>query len=188
MSLYDRVAAIPGGERALAVARLRRSVLAILHRAFNASELDSQAELAKGLRVRRSAVNQVFRGDGNVRISTLAEYLYEMGFEVDVTLVKAGELRTAAVENRSAVPAFAAASPLAITNYGRYDEKATYSYGYGYGVGWQQPLVLVNAGFSAVYGITVAFTSSELGGLNSAWPGFKPINLSDELASSGASS
>jgi transcriptional regulator with XRE-family HTH domain len=98
MSLYDRVAAIRGGGRALAGARLRRAVLKALHRAFLASSMGSQAELAKRLKVRRSAVNQVFRGDGNVRINTLAEYLYEMGYEIDITLVKSGELRTAELE------------------------------------------------------------------------------------------
>jgi transcriptional regulator with XRE-family HTH domain len=100
MSLYDRVLARNGGERALAVARLKRSVLSTLHKAFNISGIESQSDLARRLRVRRSAVNQVFNGDGNLRVSTLAEYLYEMGYELDVTLVRAGEPRSAALEGR----------------------------------------------------------------------------------------
>jgi transcriptional regulator with XRE-family HTH domain len=100
MSLYDRVLARSGGARALAVARLKRTVLAALHEAFGLSAVGSQSDLARRLQVRRSAVNQVFNGDGNVRISTLAEYLYEMGYELDVSLVRSGEPRTAALEGR----------------------------------------------------------------------------------------
>lgn len=118
MSLYDRVAAMPHGGRALAVVRLRRAVITALHTAFRTSPLQSQTELAKRLKVRRSAVNQVFRGDGNVRVSTLAEYLYEMGYELDITLVKAGELRAAALEDRTPIPAFASSSASTSLTYG----------------------------------------------------------------------
>ena len=97
--LYERIAAEPGGLRSLASARLRRRVLVLLHRALERSGL-TQSELAKKLGYRRSAVNQVFRGDGNVRIETLAEYLHEMGFELDVHLVRAGEPRRAFTERR----------------------------------------------------------------------------------------
>ncbi|GAA1855988.1 helix-turn-helix domain-containing protein [Actinomadura bangladeshensis] len=90
MSLYDRIAAKPGGESDLAKARLRYEVLGALQRAFTLSQT-SQADLARKLRVRRSAVNGVVRGDGNVRINTLAEYLFEMGFELNIELVEAGE-------------------------------------------------------------------------------------------------
>jgi hypothetical protein len=102
MSLYDEFAARPGGGRALAKARLQRAVLRVLDRALKLSRVESQTALAKKLHIRKSAVNQVFRGDGNVRISTLAEYLYELGFEVDLKLVSAGELRRAALEGRLA--------------------------------------------------------------------------------------
>jgi len=124
MSLYERVAAKPGGGRALAAARLRRSVLVILHGAFRASGLDSQSELAKRLRVRRSAVNQLFRGDGNVRINTLAEYLYEMGFELSITLVREGELRAAAIDDRFPIPALSivsASTSITYTPWQLYD-------------------------------------------------------------------
>jgi transcriptional regulator with XRE-family HTH domain len=105
MSLYDQVLARAGGGRALAVSRLKRAILASLHEAFAMSRIESQSDLARRLHVRRSAVNQVFLGDGNVRISTLAEYLYEMGYELDVALVRAGEPRAAALEGRRAQPA-----------------------------------------------------------------------------------
>ena len=96
MSLYDQVLTRPGGGRALAVSRLKRAILASLHEAFAMSGIESQSNLGRRLHVRRSAVNQVFLGAGNVRISTLAEYLYDMGYELDVALVRAGEPRVAA--------------------------------------------------------------------------------------------
>lgn len=107
MSLYDRVLSRTDGGRTLAVARLKRTVLSTLHRAFGISGIESQSDLARRLRVRRSAVNQVFNGDGNLRISTLAEYLYEMGCELEVRLVRVGEPRAAALEGRATRPAIA---------------------------------------------------------------------------------
>jgi transcriptional regulator with XRE-family HTH domain len=115
MSLYDRIAARPGGTRGLAAARLKREVLASLHQAFALSGMGSQSELARRLNVRRSAVNQVFNGDGNLRITTIAEYLHEMGYELNVTLVRAGEPRSAAVEGRDAQPALPAAGTAAVS-------------------------------------------------------------------------
>jgi transcriptional regulator with XRE-family HTH domain len=108
MGLYDRVESRPGGKAALAAARLRREVLVALHEAFAASDVDTQSELAERLNVRRSAVSQVFRGDGNLRINTLADYLFALGFELNVQLVAAGEPRQAELEGRAAVPAGAA--------------------------------------------------------------------------------
>jgi len=75
-----------------------------LHQAFKASGVRTRSEVADRLKVRKSAVSQVFRGDGNLRINTLAEYLFALGFELDVTLVRAGELRRAELEERVAVP------------------------------------------------------------------------------------
>jgi transcriptional regulator with XRE-family HTH domain len=86
------------------VSRLKRSVLASLHEAFQKSGTASQSDLARRLHVRRSAVNQVFNGDGNLRVSTLAEYLYEMGYELSLQAVEAGELRAAALAGRAAAP------------------------------------------------------------------------------------
>jgi transcriptional regulator with XRE-family HTH domain len=106
-SLYDRIAAKPRGGAALAAARLRRETLVALHEAFEASGLASQSALARRLNLRRSAVNQVLRGDGNLRINTLAEYLYALGFELNITMVQAGEPRQAELEGRYSRPAFA---------------------------------------------------------------------------------
>ncbi len=89
MTLYDQLVATPKGARALSVSRLRYGVLKVLHSALRRSGV-SQAELAGRLGIRKSAVNQVFRGDGNVRISTLAEYLHELGCELEIKAVPLG--------------------------------------------------------------------------------------------------
>ncbi|MFC8778845.1 helix-turn-helix domain-containing protein [Streptomyces nigra] len=103
-SLYERFAGSDDGAQLLAAARLRREVLRLLHRALEASGL-TQSQLAERLNVRKSAVSQVFRGDGNLRINTLAHYLGAMGYELDVRLVNAGEPRAAVLEGREMVPA-----------------------------------------------------------------------------------
>jgi hypothetical protein len=182
MSLYERVAAKAGGGRVLAVARLRRSVLVVLHKALKASGLNSQSELAQRLPVRRSAVNQVFRGDGNVRISTLAEYLYEMGFEAHITLVKAGELRAAVLENRSPMPAFASWSASASLSYAACDVQTTGTLGCGPLLIWRTSAV--NANFAPSM-IRLISPLSEPGGDSSALPVFESINLSADLVKPG---
>lgn len=96
MSLYSRLAKVPAGARALSAARLRYEVLSLLHSALQKSGI-SQSELAERLGVRKSAVNQVLRGDGNVRISTLADYLHALDFEVELRLVPVGKPREDAV-------------------------------------------------------------------------------------------
>jgi transcriptional regulator with XRE-family HTH domain len=73
----------------------------MLHIALGASGV-TQSALAGMLKIRKSAVNQVLRGDGNLRVKTLAEYLNALGYELDVRLVEAGEPRKAALEGRSA--------------------------------------------------------------------------------------
>lgn len=104
-AIYEQLAGKSKGGAALASARLRYEVLGVLHKALDACGL-SQSDVARRLKRRRSAVNQVFRGDGNVRISTLAEYLYSMGYEIDIQLVRAGEPRQAQIEDRHPEPAF----------------------------------------------------------------------------------
>ncbi|MEU6336313.1 helix-turn-helix transcriptional regulator [Streptomyces cellulosae] len=103
-SLYERFASSEDGGQLLATTRLRREVLRILHRALEASGL-TQSQLAERLHVRKSAVSQVFRGDGNLRINTLAQYLAAMGYELDLRVVEAGEPRNAILEGREMVPA-----------------------------------------------------------------------------------
>lgn len=96
MSIYDRLVKIPKGARALSVSRLRYEVLKVLHGSLQKSGLN-QAELAGRLGIRKSAVNNVLRGDGNVRVSTLAEYLHEAGFELEIKAVPLGRPREGAV-------------------------------------------------------------------------------------------
>lgn len=96
MSIYDRLAKIPKGARALSVSRLRYEVLKVLHSSLQRSGL-TQADLAGRLGIRKSAVNNVLRGDGNVRVSTLAEYLHEAGFELEIKVVPLGRPREDAV-------------------------------------------------------------------------------------------
>ncbi|BDD73559.1 helix-turn-helix domain-containing protein [Streptomyces violaceoruber] len=104
-NLYERFASSEDGAQLLAATRLRRETLRILHKALEASGL-TQSQLAERLRIRKSAVNQVFRGDGNLRVNTLAQYLSAMGFELDIRAVEAGEPRKAVVEGREMTPAF----------------------------------------------------------------------------------
>ena len=104
-SLYDRFASSEDGSHLLAATRLRRETLRILHRALEASGL-TQSQLADRLHIRKSAVSQVFRGDGNLRVNTLAHYLSAMGYELDIRMVDAGEPRKAVLEGREMTPAF----------------------------------------------------------------------------------
>jgi transcriptional regulator with XRE-family HTH domain len=97
MSIYERLMATRKGARALSAGRLRYEILKALHAALEQAGV-TQAELSKRLGIRRSAVNQVFNGDGNVRINTLAEYLHELGTELDIQLVPLGTQRAAAVK------------------------------------------------------------------------------------------
>lgn len=104
-TLYERIARTDDGAKRLAVARLKREVLRALHTALKASGLN-QKELASRLKVRKSAVSQALRGEGNLRVQTVAEYLHALGYELDVRLVEAGEPRKAALEDREVAPAF----------------------------------------------------------------------------------
>jgi transcriptional regulator with XRE-family HTH domain len=100
---YEKVASMPGGARALSAARLRYEVLKVLHRGLDLAQIP-QTELARRLGVRKSAVNQVFRGDGNLRISTLAEYLHELGLEIRIAAVPLGTQRAEAVADIETAP------------------------------------------------------------------------------------
>jgi transcriptional regulator with XRE-family HTH domain len=93
-TLYEEVHNAPGGRRALASARLRYRVLSVLSEALEASGA-TQSAVADRLKVRRSAANQVFRGSGNLRVNTLAEYLDAMGFELTLAIAPSGTARGA---------------------------------------------------------------------------------------------
>jgi transcriptional regulator with XRE-family HTH domain len=186
MTLHDRVSAMPGGSRAIAASRLRRAVLTVLGKAFNTSGIESQAELAKRLKVRRSAVNQVFRGDGNVRINTLAEYLSEMGFEVSLTLVNAGELRAAVLEDRAPIPAFGSTGTSTTMLYSLQNQWTTQGHLWqNRAPSWGAAAVLdANATLQVLVLLT---TYGELAStLALATPVFESIDLSRELLESGA--
>jgi transcriptional regulator with XRE-family HTH domain len=95
-SFYDRVAQIPGGARALSAARLRQNVLGVLHACLRNSPL-TQADLARRLNVRKSAVNRVFQGDGNLNVNTIAGYLHELGSELRIEAIPLGTQRAEAL-------------------------------------------------------------------------------------------
>ena len=100
MDLYDELASSEQGQRDLASARLRERALEMLDQAMEHAQV-TQAELASRLGRRRHAVNQIIHGDGNFKLSTLAEYLVALGCEVDLELFEVGELRTAKIEGRT---------------------------------------------------------------------------------------
>lgn len=105
-TLYDRFARTADGRKHLAVARLRREILRSLHVAMGLADI-SQNDLAKRLGIRKSAVSQALNGDGNLRVTTVAQYLQAMGYELDLRLVEEGEPRRAVEEHRDVRPALA---------------------------------------------------------------------------------
>lgn len=111
MSLYERLSSTSSGARALAAARLRYRVLDLLHEGLEASGL-TQADVAERLGVRRSAANQVFRGTGNLRVNTVAEYLDAMGRELKLEVVLAGTARGEAQAWRTLATTVAPAQPV----------------------------------------------------------------------------
>lgn len=116
MSLHDRIASSAEGKRELSAARLRYTALKLLHRALDQSGT-TKSELASRLGVRKSAVSQVFRGDGNLRLNTLADYLDALGYEAQVELVKAGELRQRAIVQRDDTEWKSAGSVIRMTRH-----------------------------------------------------------------------
>jgi transcriptional regulator with XRE-family HTH domain len=60
-----------------------------------------KAELARILNVDRSSVTQVFNGNGNVTVNTLAEYLAALGYEIDLQPVELGEILVSMREHRA---------------------------------------------------------------------------------------
>lgn len=83
-----------------ATARLRARVMAILHAAQERSG-QNQVMLAKELGIRKSAVHQVLRGNGNLQVDTLGEYLAAMGLEADIVVAASGEFSSARRERRA---------------------------------------------------------------------------------------
>lgn len=85
MSLYDRIAARPGGPRLLAAARLRRDVGVAFHEALERSGL-SYRDLAERLGKRPYVVRRAFEGDFELSITQVSEYLHAMGYTVRLTV------------------------------------------------------------------------------------------------------
>lgn len=98
-SMYAALTQTPEGRRMMASAELRSRALALLNAALDRSGM-TKRELADVLGVGKSAVSSVLKGNGNVRIDTLAEYLDALGFEVDMAAVLSGEIKAARVERR----------------------------------------------------------------------------------------
>jgi transcriptional regulator with XRE-family HTH domain len=86
MSLIKRIEEMKNGPRMLASARFRRQVLQTLDRALEDSGM-SQTDLANKLELSRSAVSQVFNGDGNLRAETISDYLFELGMHAELFIV-----------------------------------------------------------------------------------------------------
>lgn len=99
MSAYDRLASTTEGSRLLAQSRLRYRALTVIEQAMSAANLN-QVGLAEKLGVRKSAVNGVLRGDGNLRLNTLAEYLHACGLELELSAVPAGTARKRSQERK----------------------------------------------------------------------------------------
>jgi len=70
----------------LAAARAEVRVIALLHRAFEASDI-SQKELAQRVGVTEGRVSQVMRSEGNLRVTTVARYLRALGYRFNLTAV-----------------------------------------------------------------------------------------------------
>lgn len=81
-------------------ARLRARVLSVLKAALESTGR-TQVDIAAALGIRKSAVNQVLRGAGNIQIDTLGEYLGALGFEADIVVAELGEFRNARMERRA---------------------------------------------------------------------------------------
>jgi transcriptional regulator with XRE-family HTH domain len=84
----------------IAASRLRLRALALIDGAMRATKVN-RAGLAQRLGVRRSAVQQVMTGTGNLQLQTLAEYLGVLGFELELVPVEAGEVRRSMRERRA---------------------------------------------------------------------------------------
>ena len=70
----------------MTIARLKGDALRSLRRGMLTSG-KTQSDLARDLGKTRSAVNQVISGDGNVKLATLAEYLFAMDLKLELRVV-----------------------------------------------------------------------------------------------------
>lgn len=94
MTLRKSFEQLPNGKKLLASAKLRRQITKALNKALVASNM-TQSDLSRQLGKSRSAVNQVLTGDGNLKIETIAEYLFAMGAELHVQVRSSTPTRAA---------------------------------------------------------------------------------------------
>lgn len=99
MSLYDRLASSPEGARALAKARLRTRVLEALWEAIEACGGEDEFRRRAGVSKRR--LRRVSTERHALTVTQLAEWLHAAGFELEVTLVPAGQPRAEVLEQRA---------------------------------------------------------------------------------------
>jgi DNA-binding phage protein len=99
VSLYERRAATPEGTRGLAAARVKREALKALSRAITAA--GGYTELAEASGVSMDRIVDTLAGSGNIKIGRLARMLHGGGFELELTLVPAGQPRTQVLERRA---------------------------------------------------------------------------------------
>ncbi len=92
MTLRKAFEQLPNGKKLLASAKLRREIIKALSKALAASKM-TQSDLSRELGKSRSAVNQVLTGDGNLKIETIAEYLFAMGAELHVQVSTSASVR-----------------------------------------------------------------------------------------------
>lgn len=113
MSLYERLSATHDGRRALAKARLRTQVIEGLREAVEAcGGGEDEFRRCAGLSKRR--LRRVSTERADIRVDELADWLYTAGFELEVTLVPAGQPRADVLERRevaAAMPQVAADEP-----------------------------------------------------------------------------
>lgn len=83
-SLIEIEETTSAGRQEMAAARLEYSAIKLLNRAMRSSG-KSQKELADTIGVGESRVSQVLRGDGNMKVSTLARYLRALGYQGEVS-------------------------------------------------------------------------------------------------------
>lgn len=86
MNLTEYVENVPDGQRMLASSRFRRDVLVMLDDAIEKSGV-SELELAQRLGLSQRDISEVLSSDGNLRMETISDYLFEMGFQIEMRVV-----------------------------------------------------------------------------------------------------
>ncbi|GAA0545503.1 hypothetical protein GCM10010172_28940 [Paractinoplanes ferrugineus] len=92
VSFYEERASTPQGRLGLAAAAAAAGITRLLHAAKAASGLTSK-EVAAELGVTEGRVSQVFSGDGNLHIATIARFVRAMGYELTIGAVPAEKNR-----------------------------------------------------------------------------------------------